>query len=103
MTNTLEARRAAMATQTNLYIARCKTCKTATRVGIPALDDYGHLFHGLGCIACHRNLRVFKMTLTLDESRDCNDRCRNATGKTCACACGGEEHGATWDGIYIAS
>jgi len=97
---------------TNTYIARCKTCKTATRIHIAQSEDYGHLNLQdlqdrlrLHCVACHRDLTrsIVKVDGRFWAETNCTSRCRNATGADCTCSCGGDEHGATWDGIFIAA
>jgi hypothetical protein len=43
---------------------------------------------------CGKAAMVKYMTVTVAEERACNGICMGATGPSCSCSCGGENHGA---------
>lgn len=45
------------------------------------------------CAICKKNGRANYLKAKYSESHKCNDICRNATGPSCTCACGGKHHG----------
>lgn len=101
------------------YIGRCKTkgCATTLRVDdgalsarhagsvftfapVPAdasLSGVGFVVGNYGTFARCQDHGLFPLKAlrgTLNRERECNDKCRNATGASCDCQCGGANHGA---------
>lgn len=99
------------------YIARCKTCKTATSgltrgydVNKPkALVTPGEPYsyhspenvgvawgaHVLDCRTCGKPLAAKPVRGTFKASVACNAKCMASVGTTCECSCGGKNHGAS--------
>jgi hypothetical protein len=67
------------------YLARCAQCIRPVRGTSPRLS----------CPECGQQLtgdRLFAVT----RDASCDGRCMTAVKASCACACGGENHGAAW-------
>jgi hypothetical protein len=80
-------------TSTNLYLGSCKTCERPYRIdlGERAVQQYQQVT----CPGCGNAMNVERLASVFTEE-SCDPRCMGATGPSCQCACGGENHGAAW-------
>ena len=85
------------------FIGKCVRCSKERGRGKPRglRANHAHYWNNtpvLECPDCHRLSPVQRVAGRVVESKACNDRCMGATGPSCECACGGENHGAGWLG-----
>lgn len=80
-------------TSTNLYLGTCKPCDRPYRIdlGEQAVRQYQQV----ACPGCGNVMNVERLASVFTEE-SCDPRCMGATGPSCQCACGGENHGAAW-------
>jgi hypothetical protein len=80
-------------TSTNLYLGTCKPCDRPYRIdlGERAVQQYQQV----ACPGCGNAMNVERLASVFTEE-SCDPRCMGATGPSCQCACGGENHGAAW-------
>jgi len=87
-------------------IGKCPVCKTPKRIKVKF--DGGNFFNSkeefnvrcewlaspfIRC-ECGKVFGAKMMNGTLNEGKKCDGRCMSATGPSCDCSCGGENHGA---------
>jgi hypothetical protein len=78
------------------WVGRCRTCKAAVRIEVPATDPIGSMWYidweRKTVCECGAAVKV-KLVNGVVSDKVCNSRCMGAVGPACECSCGGENHG----------
>lgn len=78
------------------WMASCRRCNTVTRVKA----DSEWMRPIRNCPSCSRELRrehIKPLYGHIAPSVSCGPKCRNATGPSCDCSCGGANHGDNYN------
>ena len=83
-------------TATSREFFKCRDCLTVFAIDLPRKSSRS--YQDARCGACNGQTwwmgSVRRNTLVMTENRcACDERCTSATGPSCECACGGENHG----------
>ena len=92
------------ATATVRMLTRCRKCRTPRTEDVPAREATSFFFHvscqGGGfepyrrCRNCGAGLHRWNQLKSRYNSEvACNARCMGASGPSCECSCGGDNHG----------
>ena len=101
------------------WLYRCKVCRSTKRVDLPRRELRSHPLDGRGKISvtylyerdgqlyerpprewapicCDRPMKGDEIQSRPGKLAKCGRRCIEAVGSTCACPCGGKNHGAAY-------
>lgn len=78
--------------KTNRFLGRCDECV----LPIARELEWQGNFQRVRCPTCGREVQLVRVSAQVDEVIPCDPSCMMATRPDCVCACGGENHGASW-------
>ena len=96
-------------TMTNLETAKvifkCRNCGHVSRQDVQhkgwnfvtpkTLDDRGFDARAIALCVCGKHVVGKAISGKFNPEKGCDGRCMGATGPSCECSCGGENHGAS--------
>jgi hypothetical protein len=76
----------------SVFLGKCETCPRPIRITADGITADRAVFP---CVDCSTPVKCERLYGTVNKM-ECDPRCMGATGPSCSCACGGENHAGAW-------